>query len=150
MTLISGWVRYAATPTSLSSQSVYALLIFGQVMSHRLTSPHVASPSSYQRYSLHLDNPSFRSSVPCILKNGSISRAALPQPWSSQSVRPFPLPPPQPSHSLVYTANPVGGAIGQLLSPLVGTARQSVSHPYYITSPPFLPPTTDTHPTLRF
>lgn len=148
MALISGWIRYAATSTSLSPQSAYALLMFGQVISHPLISPHFASSSSYQRYSLHLDNPSFRSSVPCILKNGSISRAALPQPWLSQLVRPFLLPPPQPSHSLVYTANPIGSAIGQLLSPIVGTARYSVSRPYYIILS-FLLPAIDTyHPTI--
>ena len=33
------------------------------------------------------------------------------------------------------TANPIGGAIGQLLAPLVGTPGQSVSYPHRITSP---------------
>ena len=41
---------------------------------------------SSKRYSLGSVSLSSRSSGPCTLKNGSISRAALPQPCSSQSV----------------------------------------------------------------
>ena len=33
LNLASGWVRYAGTSTSLSAQSGYVLLMFGQVMS---------------------------------------------------------------------------------------------------------------------
>lgn len=32
------------------------------------------------------------------------------------------------SFSQLHVANPVGGALGQLISPLIGTTRQSVSH----------------------
>lgn len=51
MTLISGWIRYAGTATSLSSQSAYALLIFGQVISLPLTPPHSPSFSTPKMFS---------------------------------------------------------------------------------------------------
>lgn len=87
--LISGWVRYAGTLKSLSSESAYALLILGQFLSA-------------------LSQPIFQVLGP-----------KYSEKWFDLKGR-------TTATMVIAIANPVGGAIGQLLSPLVGTARQSV------------------------
>ncbi|KAG8213882.1 major facilitator superfamily domain-containing protein [Butyriboletus roseoflavus] len=89
LTLISGWVRYAGTSTSLSSQSAYTLLIFGQTFSA-------------------FAQPIFQVLGPMYSEK-----------WFDLKGR-------TTATMLIAIANPVGGAIGQLLAPLVGTARQSI------------------------
>ncbi|KAG2078963.1 MFS general substrate transporter [Suillus decipiens] len=87
--LISGWVRYAGTIKSLSSESAYALLILGQFLSA-------------------LSQPIFQVLGP-----------KYSEKWFDLKGR-------TTATMIIAIANPVGGAIGQLLSPLLGTARQSI------------------------
>ncbi|KAG1742808.1 major facilitator superfamily domain-containing protein [Suillus lakei] len=87
--LISGWVRYAGTITSLSSEGAYALLILGQFFSA-------------------ISQPVFQVLGP-----------KYSEMWFDLKGR-------TTATMVIAIANPVGGAIGQLLSPLVGTARQSI------------------------
>lgn len=87
--LISGWVRYAGTVTSLSSEGAYALLILGQFFSA-------------------ISQPIFQVLGP-----------KYSEMWFDLKGR-------TTATMVIAVANPVGGAIGQLLSPLVGTARQSI------------------------
>ncbi|KAG0707352.1 major facilitator superfamily domain-containing protein, partial [Suillus ampliporus] len=87
--LVSGWVRYAGTITSLSSENAYVLLIFGQFFSA-------------------ISQPVFQVLGP-----------KYSEMWFDLKGR-------TTATMVIAVANPIGGAIGQLLSPLVGTARQSV------------------------
>ncbi|KAG1775430.1 MFS general substrate transporter [Suillus placidus] len=87
--LISAWVRYAGTVTSLSSEGAYALLILGQFFSA-------------------ISQPIFQVLGP-----------KYSEMWFDLKGR-------TTATMVIAVANPVGGAIGQLLSPLVGTARQSI------------------------
>ncbi|KAG2078964.1 MFS general substrate transporter [Suillus decipiens] len=87
--LISGWIRYAGTITSLSSESAYALLILGQFLSA-------------------ISQPIFQVLGP-----------KYSEKWFDLKGR-------TTATMIIAIANPVGGAIGQLLSPLLGTARQSI------------------------
>lgn len=87
--LISGWMRYAGTITSLSSEGAYALLILGQFLSA-------------------ISQPIFQVLGP-----------KYSETWFDLQGR-------TTATMVIAVANPVGGAIGQLLSPLVGTARQSI------------------------
>ncbi|KAG1732247.1 major facilitator superfamily domain-containing protein [Suillus paluster] len=89
MLLISGWVRYAGTITSLSSESAYALLFLGQFFSA-------------------ISQPVFQVLGP-----------KYSEMWFDLKGR-------TTATMIVAIANPVGSALGQLLSPLVGTPRQSV------------------------
>ncbi|KAG2062460.1 hypothetical protein BDR04DRAFT_965106, partial [Suillus decipiens] len=88
--LISGWIRYAGTITSLSSESAYALLILGQFLSA-------------------ISQPIFQVLGP---KYSEV--------WFDLKGR-------MTATMVIAVANPVGSAVGQLLSPLVGTPRQSAS-----------------------
>ncbi|KAG1732245.1 major facilitator superfamily domain-containing protein [Suillus paluster] len=87
--LISGWVRYAGTITSLSSESAYALLFLGQFISA-------------------ISQPVFQVLGP-----------KYSEMWFDLKGR-------TTATMVIAIANPIGGALGQLLSPLVGTARHSV------------------------
>jgi MFS family permease len=87
--LISGWVRYAGTITSLSSESAYTLLILGQFFSA-------------------ISQPIFQVLGP-----------KYSEMWFDLKGR-------TTATMVIAVANPVGGAIGQMLSPLVGTARESL------------------------
>ncbi|KAG2150568.1 major facilitator superfamily domain-containing protein [Suillus clintonianus] len=87
--LISGWVRYAGSITTLSSESAYTLLILGQFFSA-------------------ISQPIFQVLGP-----------KYSETWFDLKGR-------TTATMVIAVANPVGGAIGQLLSPLVGTARQSI------------------------
>ncbi|KAG1732249.1 MFS general substrate transporter [Suillus paluster] len=87
--LISGWVRYAGTITSLSSESAYALLILGQCLSA-------------------ISQPVFQVLGP-----------KYSEMWFGLGGR-------TTATMLIAISNPIGGAIGQVLSPLVGTTRQSI------------------------
>ncbi|KAG1802840.1 MFS general substrate transporter [Suillus plorans] len=89
MLLISGWVRYAGTIKSLSPQSAYALLIFGQLFSA-------------------ISQPIFQVLGP-----------KYSEMWFDLKGR-------TTATMVIAISNPVGGAISQLLSPLVGTPRQSI------------------------
>ncbi|KAF9227412.1 MFS general substrate transporter [Gyrodon lividus] len=89
MMLISAWVRYAGTITSLSSQSAYALLMFGQIFSA-------------------ISQPVFQVLGP-----------KYSEKWFDLKGR-------TTATMVIAIANPIGSALGQLLSPLAGTVRQSV------------------------
>ncbi|KAH7913496.1 major facilitator superfamily domain-containing protein, partial [Hygrophoropsis aurantiaca] len=89
MLLISGWVRYAGTITSLSPNSSYALLLLGQMFSA-------------------VAQPIFQVLGPMYSEK-----------WFDLRGR-------TTATMIIAVANPVGGALGQLLSPVVGTSRQSV------------------------
>ncbi|KAG9316556.1 major facilitator superfamily domain-containing protein [Chiua virens] len=88
-TLISGWVRYAATSTSLSPQSAYTLLMFGQIFSA-------------------ITQPIFQVLGPMYSEK-----------WFDLKGR-------TTATMLIAVANPIGGAIAQLLSPLGESVRQSI------------------------
>ncbi|KIJ18763.1 hypothetical protein PAXINDRAFT_110383 [Paxillus involutus ATCC 200175] len=87
--LISAWVRFAGTIDSLSPQSAYALLIFGQVFSA-------------------ISQPVFQVLGP-----------KYSEKWFDLKGR-------TTATMTIAIANPIGSALGQLLSPLVGSPRQSV------------------------
>ncbi|KAF8844366.1 MFS general substrate transporter [Paxillus ammoniavirescens] len=87
--LISAWVRFAGTINSLSPQSAYALLIFGQVFSA-------------------ISQPVFQVLGP-----------KYSEKWFDLNGR-------TTATMTIAIANPIGSALGQLLSPLVGSPRQSV------------------------
>ncbi|KAG1858154.1 MFS general substrate transporter [Suillus subluteus] len=87
--LISGWVRYAGTISSLSSESAYTLLILGQFFSA-------------------ISQPIFQVLGP-----------KYSETWFDLKGR-------TTATMVIAIANPVGGAIGQMISPLVGTARESI------------------------
>lgn len=87
--LISGWLRYAGTISTLSPESAYALLILGQLFSA-------------------ISQPAFQVLGP-----------KYSEMWFDLKGR-------TTATMVIAVANPVGGAIGQLLSPLIGTARQSI------------------------
>ncbi|KAH7921403.1 MFS general substrate transporter [Leucogyrophana mollusca] len=89
MMLISGWIRYAGTITSLSSNAAYALLLLGQMFAA------VAQPI------FQVLGPKYSET------------------WFDLRGR-------TTATMIIAVANPIGGALGQLLSPLVGTSRQSV------------------------
>ncbi|KIJ67994.1 hypothetical protein HYDPIDRAFT_107555 [Hydnomerulius pinastri MD-312] len=89
MLLISGWVRYTGTISSLSPQSSYALLMFGQFFSA-------------------IAQPVFQVLGP-----------KYSEKWFDLKGR-------TTATMVIAIANPIGAALGQLLSPVVGTARQSV------------------------
>ncbi|KIK90790.1 hypothetical protein PAXRUDRAFT_151101 [Paxillus rubicundulus Ve08.2h10] len=88
-TLISAWVRFAGTLNSLSPQSAYALLIFGQVFSA-------------------ISQPVFQVLGPIYSEK-----------WFDLKGR-------TTATMAIAIANPIGSALGQLLSPVAGSARQSV------------------------
>ncbi|KAH8828337.1 major facilitator superfamily domain-containing protein [Flagelloscypha sp. PMI_526] len=87
--LISGWVRYAGTASTLSGGRAYALLIIGQMFA-AITQPifQVLGP----KYS---------------------------ELWFDLRGR-------TTATMIIAISNPIGGAIGQLLSPLVGDTKQSI------------------------
>ncbi|KAG0703286.1 MFS general substrate transporter [Suillus ampliporus] len=89
MLLISGWVRYAGTITSLSSESAYALLILGQFLSA-------------------ISQPVFQVLGPKYseLWFGLKGRTTVTM--------------------LIAISNPIGSAVGQLISPIIGTPKQSI------------------------
>ncbi|KAI9569600.1 MFS general substrate transporter [Boletus coccyginus] len=89
LSLVSGWIRYAGTSTSLSPQSAYVLLMFGQIFAA-------------------VAQPVFQVLGPMYSER-----------WFDLKGR-------TTATMLIAIANPIGGAIGQLLSPLVGSVRQSV------------------------
>ncbi|KAG1732244.1 MFS general substrate transporter [Suillus paluster] len=88
MLLVSGWVRYAGSITSLSPESAYALLFLGQFFSA-------------------ISQPVFQVLGP-----------KYSEMWFDLKGR-------TTATMVIAIANPIGGALGQLLSPL-GTARHSV------------------------
>ncbi|KAG2368049.1 MFS general substrate transporter [Suillus spraguei] len=109
MLLISGWVRYAGTITSLSSESAYALLILGQSFSA-------------------ISQPVFQILGP---KYSEV--------WFDLKGR-------TTATMVIAVANPVGSAVGQLLSPcliLVLAIISTVVAPalFLIESKPPSPPT---------
>ncbi|KAI6040338.1 major facilitator superfamily domain-containing protein [Pisolithus marmoratus] len=87
--LVSAWVRYAGTIRSLSPQSAYVLLFFGQLFSA-------------------ISQPVFQVLAPMFSER-----------WFDLRGR-------TTATMVIAIANPVGSALGQLLSPLVGTPRQSI------------------------
>ncbi|KAH0827810.1 major facilitator superfamily domain-containing protein [Lanmaoa asiatica] len=152
MTLISGWIRYAGTSTSLSSQSAYTLLFLGQVISHPLHSALFPLIFFIPKTFSAIAQPIFQVLGPMYSEKWFDLKGRTTATMIIAIGPSFPFPPPYPSYSLVYTANPVGGAIAQLLSPLVGTPRQSVlvlaiistaATPavLFITNAPPIPPT---------
>ncbi|KAG6372329.1 major facilitator superfamily domain-containing protein [Boletus reticuloceps] len=106
LTLISGWIRYAGTATSLSSQSAYALLIFGQIFSA------IAQPI------FQVLGP-FYSEKWFDLKGRTTATMAI-------AIGLYIFLFPSLFFLLFSAANPIGGAIGELLAPFVGTPRQSI------------------------
>ncbi|KAL4073954.1 major facilitator superfamily domain-containing protein [Scleroderma yunnanense] len=97
--LISAWVRYAGTVNSLSPQSAYTLLILGQVGYFFLIIAH---------FFAGLSQPVFQVLGPMYSEK-----------WFDLNGR-------TTATMFIAIANPIGSALGQLLSPLVGTARQSI------------------------
>ncbi|KAI6134496.1 major facilitator superfamily domain-containing protein [Pisolithus thermaeus] len=89
MLLISAWVRYAGTIRSLSPQSAFVLLFFGQLFSA-------------------ISQPVFQVLAPMFSER-----------WFDLRGR-------TTATMAVVIANPIGSALGQLLSPLMGTPRQSI------------------------
>ncbi|KAK0455056.1 major facilitator superfamily domain-containing protein [Armillaria borealis] len=87
--ILSSWLRYAGTAKSLSAQSSYALLMFGQLFAS------VAQPI-YQ-----VLGPKYSET------------------WFNLQGR-------TTATMIIAISNPIGGAIGQLLSPLVGDTRHSI------------------------
>lgn len=87
--ILSSWIRYAGTAKSLSTQSSYALLMFGQLFAA------VAQPI-YQ-----VLGPKYSET------------------WFNLQGR-------TTATMIIAISNPIGGAIGQLLSPLVGDTQQSI------------------------
>ncbi|KAK0461336.1 major facilitator superfamily domain-containing protein [Desarmillaria tabescens] len=123
--ILSSWIRYAGTSRSLSTQSSYALLMFGQLFAS-------VSQPIYQ-----VLGPKYSET------------------WFNLQGR-------TTATMIIAISNPIGGAIGQLLSPLVGDTRQSIlvlgiistaATPcvFLIRSTPPTPPTyaaSRTHPSL--
>ncbi|KAI6037954.1 major facilitator superfamily domain-containing protein [Pisolithus marmoratus] len=89
MLLLSAWVRYAATIRSLSPQSAYILLSFGQVF-------------------------------------GTISRPVFQVLGPMFSERWFDLRSRTTATTVIAIAGSIGSALAQVLSPLMGTVRQSI------------------------
>lgn len=89
MLLISAWVRYAGTVRSLSPQSAYVLLFFGQLFGA-------------------ISQPVFQVLAPMFSER-----------WFDLKGR-------TTATMAIVIANPIGSALGQLLSPLMSTPRQSI------------------------
>ncbi|KZT05289.1 MFS general substrate transporter, partial [Laetiporus sulphureus 93-53] len=114
--LLSAWIRYAGTASSLSVHGKYALLIIGQIIAG-------------------VTQPVFQVLIP------------------GYSERWFDLKGRTTATMLMSIANPIGNAIGQLISPLVETPAQSilVLAIIYSAATPFVfivldgPPTPPTH-----
>ncbi|OCH88925.1 MFS general substrate transporter [Obba rivulosa] len=87
--LVSAWIRYAGTITSLPTRSSYALIIIAQIL-------------------VGAAQPMYQVLVP------------------SYSEKWFDLKSRTTATMIMALANPIGNAIGQLISPLVGTPRQSI------------------------
>ncbi|KAI6157770.1 major facilitator superfamily domain-containing protein [Pisolithus tinctorius] len=89
MLLISAWVRYAGTIRSLSPQSAYVLLFFGQFFGA-------------------ISQPVFQVLAPMFSER-----------WFDLRGR-------TTATMAIAIANPIGSALGQLLSPLMSTPRRSI------------------------
>ncbi|KAH7888728.1 MFS general substrate transporter [Phlebopus sp. FC_14] len=108
--LASGWVRYAGTISSLSSRSAYALLIIGQV----------GLPA------LNLCERFYIKCLPTCQFLSAISQPIFQVLGPKYSENWFDLKGRTTATMIIAIANPIGAALGQLLSPLVGTSRQSI------------------------
>jgi FLVCR family MFS transporter 7 len=137
--LISAWVRYAGTIQTLSSNSAYALLMLGQVCKPftflfmpftRFLFASTSCPHGIQSFAA-ISQPVFQVLGPKYsetwfdLKGRTTATMLIVIGKPSFTPPPLCSTPPQPSHC--FPANPIGGALGQVISPLVGTSRQSVS-----------------------
>ncbi|KAJ7084336.1 major facilitator superfamily domain-containing protein [Mycena belliarum] len=98
--LVSAWIRYAGTVQSLSNRGAYALLFFGQAS-------EVSNIPSFQFFAA-IAQPIFQVIGP-----------KYSETWFDLRGR-------TTATMIAAIANPVGGALGQLLSPIVGDTRQSI------------------------
>ncbi|KAI0268875.1 MFS general substrate transporter [Gloeopeniophorella convolvens] len=105
--LISAWVRYAGTARSLSKSGAYALIILGQAFAG-------VSQPTYQilapKYSEVWFDLKGRTTATMIISIGA--------PYSSNLM--------DRTESGSISANPIGGAIGQILSPICSDTRNSI------------------------
>ncbi|KAJ8582275.1 MFS general substrate transporter [Rhizopogon salebrosus TDB-379] len=114
--LISAWVRYAGTIQTLSSNSAYALLMLGQVCK-----PFTFLFMPFTRFLF--------ASTSCphdIQSFAAISQPVFQVLGPKYSETWFDLKGRTTATMLIVIANPIGGALGQVISPLVGTSRQSI------------------------
>ena len=133
--LLSAWVRYAGTARSLSKGGAYAFIIIGQVgkIIHETLPPALVlrfrqalsavSQPVYQilapKYSERWFDLKGRTTATMIISIGMKSflvKRNLPQLTRPRS------------------ANPIGGALGQLLSPIFSDTRKSVRAPLFTSS----------------
>ncbi|KDQ57437.1 hypothetical protein JAAARDRAFT_35153 [Jaapia argillacea MUCL 33604] len=87
--LVSAWVRFAATPHSLSRNGAYTLLVVGQFL------------AAFSQPIFQIIGPVFSET------------------WFNLRGR-------TTATMVLSIANPIGGAVGQLISPMVGNSRQSI------------------------